>query len=254
MGIEFIKVKFSRHRPGVTQSVGRDIALLFNDRGTRRGWVISSTPRPHLTPGKDLVTILQEAGWAPGPVWTGGKFRPHRHSIPNRPARSQSLYRLSYPTHVLNLRYSELHSRSYGAPRLALSKEFNDPYSALMLVWVYIYCTHKTTFHELFVHWQRLLIQTLTLINFYDWGVTKCDVESLFERFPTLQKKALSSFPGECLPFGAFDPLVYVPSKRRRTPHLITQRHIPQKRSPDLPQCENLRTSIIKSWRKWSNQ
>ena len=26
-------------------------------------------PRLHLTPGKDLVHILQEAGWAPGPVW-----------------------------------------------------------------------------------------------------------------------------------------------------------------------------------------
>jgi len=31
------------------------------------------------------VPIVQEAGWgAPGPVWTGGKSRPHRDSIPNR--------------------------------------------------------------------------------------------------------------------------------------------------------------------------
>ena len=43
------------------------------------------------------VPILQEAGWAPGPVWTGGKSRPHRDLIPDRPARSQSAYRLSYP-------------------------------------------------------------------------------------------------------------------------------------------------------------
>jgi hypothetical protein len=62
--------------------------------------VVSSTPRPHVTPGKDPVPILQEAGWAAGPVWTGGKFRPHRDSIPDRPARSQLLYRLSYPTHL----------------------------------------------------------------------------------------------------------------------------------------------------------
>ena len=61
--------------------------------------MVSSTPRPHFTPGKDPVLILQEAGWASGPVWTGGKSRPHRDSIPDRPARSQSLYRLSYPTH-----------------------------------------------------------------------------------------------------------------------------------------------------------
>jgi len=51
------------------------------------------------TPGKDPVPIVQEAGWAPGPVWTGGKSRPHRDSILDLPARSQSLYRLSYPTH-----------------------------------------------------------------------------------------------------------------------------------------------------------
>ena len=86
-----IKVKCSFYRPGVAQRVGRGIALLFHDCGTRRGWVVSSTPRPHFTPGKDPVPILQEAGWAPGPFSTGGKSRPHRDSIPDRPARSQSL-------------------------------------------------------------------------------------------------------------------------------------------------------------------
>ena len=53
------KVKWSRYRPGVAQRVGRGIALLFHDRGTRRGWVVSSTPRPHLNPGKDPVPIVQ---------------------------------------------------------------------------------------------------------------------------------------------------------------------------------------------------
>jgi len=32
-----VKVKFSRYRPGVAQRVGRVIALLFHDRGNRRG-------------------------------------------------------------------------------------------------------------------------------------------------------------------------------------------------------------------------
>jgi len=50
--------------------------------------VVSSTPRPHFTPGKDPVLILQEAGWALEPVWTDGKSRPQRDSIPDRPARS----------------------------------------------------------------------------------------------------------------------------------------------------------------------
>ena len=93
----------------MAQRVGRDIALLFHNRGTKRGWMVNSTPRPHFTPGKDPVPIVQEAGWAPGPVWTGGKSRTHRDSIPDHPARSQSLYRLSYPanrrTSVSNLFY-----------------------------------------------------------------------------------------------------------------------------------------------------
>ena len=32
-----VKIKCSRYRPGVAQTVGRGIALLFHDRGTRRG-------------------------------------------------------------------------------------------------------------------------------------------------------------------------------------------------------------------------
>ena len=92
-----VKVKWSRYRPGVAQRVGRGTALLFHDRGTRRGWVVCSTPWPHFTPGKDPVPIVQEAGWATGPVWTGGKSRPHRDSIPDRSARSQSLIPTELP-------------------------------------------------------------------------------------------------------------------------------------------------------------
>ena len=81
--------------PVVTQRVGRGIALLFHDRGTIRGWVVSSTPRPYFAP----VPIVQDAGWAPGPVWTYGKSRPTGIRSPDRPARSQSLYGLGYPAH-----------------------------------------------------------------------------------------------------------------------------------------------------------
>ena len=63
--------------------------------------MVSSTPRPNFTLGKDPVRIVQEAGWVPGPAWTGGKSRPHRDSISDRPARSQSLYRVSYPAHLV---------------------------------------------------------------------------------------------------------------------------------------------------------
>ena len=95
----YIKVK-GKVIPLQAQRVGRDSALLFHDHGTRRGWVVSSTHWPHFIPRKDPVPILQENGWAPAPVWTGGKSRPHQDSIPDRPTHSQSLYRLSYSAHI----------------------------------------------------------------------------------------------------------------------------------------------------------
>jgi len=51
----------------------RGIALPFLDHGTRRKWGVSFTPRPLFTSGKDPVPIVQEAGWASGPVWTGAE-------------------------------------------------------------------------------------------------------------------------------------------------------------------------------------
>ena len=46
------------------------------------------TPAALYHRGKDPVPIVQEAGWAQGTVWTGGKSHPHRDSITGRPARS----------------------------------------------------------------------------------------------------------------------------------------------------------------------
>jgi len=121
-----VKVKWSRYRPGVAQRVGRGIALLFHDRGTRRWWVVSGTPRPHFTPGKDPVPIVQEAGWAPGPVWTGGKSRPHRDSIPDRPARSSVVIPTELPGpyfHVDWIIHIKIYNRKWNAKcYLKLSK------------------------------------------------------------------------------------------------------------------------------------
>ena len=36
----------------------------------------AARPGRVLPPGKDQVPIVQKAGWASGPVWTGGKSRP----------------------------------------------------------------------------------------------------------------------------------------------------------------------------------
>jgi len=48
-----------------------------------------------LPPGKDPVPIVQEAGWAPGPVWTGAEnLASHRDSIPG----PSSPYPVAIPT------------------------------------------------------------------------------------------------------------------------------------------------------------
>jgi len=60
--------------------------------------------QPHApaasTPGKDPVPIAQEAGWAPGPVWTVAENLVPT-SIRSRTVQpvAQSLYRLSYPAY-----------------------------------------------------------------------------------------------------------------------------------------------------------
>jgi len=96
-----MSVKVSRYRPGVAQRVGRGIALLFHDRGTRRRWVVSSTPRPHFTPGKDPVPIVQEAGWVPGPGWTGvEKLVPTGIRSPHRPAVRSRCTDWAIPAHA----------------------------------------------------------------------------------------------------------------------------------------------------------
>jgi len=68
--------------------------------------VVSSTPRPHFTPGKDPLPILQEAGWAPGRVWTGGKSRPHWDPIPDRPARSSVAIPTELPGQLIQGTYN----------------------------------------------------------------------------------------------------------------------------------------------------
>ena len=59
------------------------------------GW---STPRSgRFSPGKDPVPIVQEAGWAPRPVWTNAEnLAPTGIRYPDRPVCRESLYRLSY--------------------------------------------------------------------------------------------------------------------------------------------------------------
>ena len=61
-------------------------------------------PRPLFTSKKDTVPIVQGAGWAPRPVWTGEEnLAPTGIRSPDRPARSQALYRLVYPAQYIQI-------------------------------------------------------------------------------------------------------------------------------------------------------
>jgi hypothetical protein len=66
--------------------------------------------RPLFTAGKDPVPTVQEAGGGGlGPVWTGAEsLAPTGIRSPDRPARSQSLYRLSYPAHRNRQRWKDI--------------------------------------------------------------------------------------------------------------------------------------------------
>ena len=94
-------VQALRHCAGRMAHRGsRGIALLFLDHGTRTGWGVSVTPRPLFIPGKDPVPIVQEAGWTPGPIWTGAEnLAPNGIRSPHLPGSSQSVYWLRYPAH-----------------------------------------------------------------------------------------------------------------------------------------------------------
>ena len=63
-----------------------------------------------LYPQKNPVPTVQEAGWAPRPVWTDAEnLAPTRIRSPDRPASSQSLYQLCYPAHVGTCRSVIIH-------------------------------------------------------------------------------------------------------------------------------------------------
>jgi len=58
------------------------------------GWVVNAMPRPLHPRGRDRISIIHEAGWAPGPVWTGAEnLASAGVRFPDHPARSDSLHR-----------------------------------------------------------------------------------------------------------------------------------------------------------------
>ena len=78
----------------------RGIVLPFHDHGTRTGEGSASRPGRSLPPGKTRYPLYRRLG---GPQSRSGQVRkispPTGIRSPDRPTRSQSLYRLSYPAH-----------------------------------------------------------------------------------------------------------------------------------------------------------
>jgi hypothetical protein len=92
------------HAPKALGGTGGIAATPSRPRHTRWGWVVSVTPRPRFSPGERTSDIHCTGSWMrPEPVWTQRfeekSFRLYRGSNLDRPARSQTLYWLSYPAH-----------------------------------------------------------------------------------------------------------------------------------------------------------
>jgi len=79
----------------------RRIALLFLDHGTRRGEGSASRPGRSLPPEKTRCTLYRSLGRPQGRSGHVPKISlPTGIRSPDRPTRSQRLYRLSYPAHI----------------------------------------------------------------------------------------------------------------------------------------------------------
>jgi hypothetical protein len=79
------KVKVALEQAMKTQKGRSGIALLFNIVLSRGGWLPPRHGR--FSPGRRHGTIVYEAGWAPGPLWTGAEnLAPTGSLSPGRPA------------------------------------------------------------------------------------------------------------------------------------------------------------------------
>jgi len=109
----------------MVQRVGRGIALLFHDRGTRRGWLVSSTPRPHFTPGKTRYPFYRRLGGPQGRSGLAENLVPN--GIRSRTVQpvAQPLYRLSYRAHICVLLGNVKYKNEKTTERLDLLMYFN---------------------------------------------------------------------------------------------------------------------------------
>jgi len=109
---------------------GHDGYSFFNLRPRWVGW---STSRPvHFTPGQDPVPIVQEAGWAPEQIWRGAEnLAPIGTLSPERPASSESLYRLRQPGPVTVIYTVQGHRERWTGFETAITEKVLDGFTRL---------------------------------------------------------------------------------------------------------------------------
>ena len=97
--------------------------------------VVNATPRPLYARKREHVSIVQEVGWAPGPVWTGAEYLASTGIRSTEgPARSKSLYWLHYPglplykLHYPGLPLYRLHYPSSQTITLGLVNKTSGPF------------------------------------------------------------------------------------------------------------------------------
>ena len=95
------------HESSYEHVVALEKKSFFLNRGARWGWVVYATPRP-LYPWERPGTHCVGSGWAPWPVWTGAEnLALTGIRSPDRPACSESLYRLRYPGPHIEIKWWE---------------------------------------------------------------------------------------------------------------------------------------------------
>jgi len=98
----------------------------------------AARPGRTLPPGKTRYRFYRRLGGPPGLVWTGGKSRPHRDSIPDRPARSSVTILTTWPTYKIdgNRNFSPRNSWFLGGKSLEVTMgNFENVIQFLLILW-----------------------------------------------------------------------------------------------------------------------
>ena len=93
-----VKVKFALQQATKPERSSSGVALIFN-LGARWRWVVNATLWPLYPPRKSRYPLHRKLGWPDGRFGRLRKIAPPPNGIrsPERPFRTELLYRLGYP-------------------------------------------------------------------------------------------------------------------------------------------------------------